>query len=40
LQSARKSAEGSDHPNRDAQFRYLTGLVEQFRAVVQCRFFK
>lgn len=32
LQAARKSAEGSDHPDRDAQFRYLTGLVEQFRA--------
>jgi transposase len=32
LQSARKSAEGSDHPDRDAQFRYLAGLVEQFRA--------
>jgi transposase len=32
LQAARKSAEGSDHPDRDAQFRYLTGLVKQFRA--------
>lgn len=32
LQAARKSAEGSDHPDRDAQFRYLTDLVEQFRA--------
>jgi Rhodopirellula transposase DDE domain len=32
LQAARKSAEGSDHPDRDAQFRYLTGLVERFRA--------
>jgi transposase len=32
LQSARKSAEGSDHPDRDAQFRYLTGLIERFRA--------
>jgi hypothetical protein len=32
LQAARKSAEGSDHPDRDAQFRYLAGLVEQFRA--------
>lgn len=31
VQAARKSAEGSDHPDRDAQFRYLTGLVEQFR---------
>src|SRR5262249_55175361 len=27
-----KSAEGSDHPDRDARFRYLTGLVERFRA--------
>ena len=32
LQAARKSAEGSDHPDRDAQFRYLAGLVEGFRA--------
>jgi hypothetical protein len=32
LQAARKSAEGSDHPDRDAQFRYLAGLVERFRA--------
>jgi hypothetical protein len=31
LQAASKSAEGSDHPDRDAQFRYLAGLVEQFR---------
>jgi transposase len=29
LQGARKTAEGSDHPDRDAQFRYLAGLVEQ-----------
>ncbi len=35
LQSARKSAEGSDHPDRDAQFRYLAGLVAQFRAAGQ-----
>jgi hypothetical protein len=32
LQAARKSAEGNDHPDRDAQFRYLAGLVEEFRA--------
>lgn len=32
LQAAQKSAEGSDHPDRDAQFRYLAGLVERFRA--------
>jgi Rhodopirellula transposase DDE domain len=32
LQAARKSAEGSDHPDRDAQFRYLAAVVEQFRA--------
>lgn len=32
LQAASKSAEGSDHPDQDAQFRYLAGLVEQFRA--------
>jgi len=32
LQAASKSAEGSDHPDRDAQFRYLAGLVERFRA--------
>lgn len=32
LQAASKSAEGSDHPDREAQFRYLAGLVEQFRA--------
>jgi transposase len=32
LQAARKSAEGNDHPDRDAQFRYLTGLIERFRA--------
>jgi Rhodopirellula transposase DDE domain len=33
LQAARKSAEGSNHPDRDAQFRYLAGLVERFRAM-------
>ena len=27
LQAASKSAESSDHPDRDAQFRYLAGLV-------------
>ena len=32
LQAARKSAEGNDHPDRDAQFRYLAALVEGFRA--------
>jgi transposase len=32
LQGARKSVEGADHPDRDAQFRYLAGLVERFRA--------
>ena len=32
LQAARKSAEGTDHPDRDAQFRYLADLVERFRA--------
>ncbi len=32
LQAVDKSAEGSDHPDRDAQFRYLAGLVERFRA--------
>ena len=32
LQAARKSAEGNDHPDRDAQFRYLASLVEEFRA--------
>ena len=32
LQAARKSAEGDDHPDRDAQFRYLAALVEGFRA--------
>lgn len=32
LQAASKSAEGNDHPDRDAQFRYLAGLVDQFRA--------
>ncbi|MCA1681855.1 MAG: ISAzo13 family transposase [Actinobacteria bacterium] len=35
LQAARKSAEGSDHPDRDAQFRYLANLVQQFRAAEQ-----
>ncbi|MGH3831105.1 MAG: ISAzo13-like element transposase-related protein [Pseudonocardiaceae bacterium] len=32
LRAASKSAEGSDHPDRDAQFRYLADLVERFRA--------
>ena len=27
LQAARKSAEGNDHPDRDAQFRYLAALA-------------
>jgi transposase len=35
LQAARKSAEGSDHPDRDTQFRYLANLVQQFRAAGQ-----
>lgn len=35
LQAARKSAEGSDHPDRDAQFRYLAHLVQQFRVAGQ-----
>jgi transposase len=35
LQAARKSAEGDDHPDRDAQFRYLANLVQQFRAAGQ-----
>jgi hypothetical protein len=32
LQGTRKTLEGTQHPDRDAQFRYLNGLVAQFRA--------
>lgn len=32
LQSASKVLEGEDHPDRDAQFRYIADLVEEFRA--------
>jgi Rhodopirellula transposase DDE domain len=35
LQGAVKSAEGSDHPDRDAQFRYLAMLADRFRAAGQ-----
>jgi hypothetical protein len=30
LQSVRKTREGSQHPDRDAQFNYLNGLVKRF----------
>jgi transposase len=30
LQAARKTKEGGDHPDRDAQFRYLAGLVNDY----------
>lgn len=32
LQGASKVLEGEDHPDRDAQFRYIADLVEEFRA--------
>jgi transposase len=32
LQGTAKILEGSDHPDRDEQFRYIAGLVEQFKA--------
>lgn len=35
LQGAAKAAEGSNHPDRDAQFRYLAMLVDWFRAAGQ-----
>lgn len=35
LQGAVKAAEGSDHPDRDAQFRYLAMLADRFRAAGQ-----
>lgn len=31
LQAAHKSAEGTEHPDRDAQFRYLSSMVDQFQ---------
>jgi len=31
LQGASKVLEGASHPDRDAQFRYIAGLVEEFR---------
>jgi hypothetical protein len=35
LQAAQKSAEGTEHPDRDAQFRYLSDMVDQFRTCGQ-----
>jgi hypothetical protein len=35
LQAARKSTEGNQHPDRDAQFRYLADLVARFQAAGQ-----
>src|SRR6266550_847244 len=32
LQGTRKTLEGAQHPDRDAQFRYINGLVADFRA--------
>ena len=32
LQANPKTREGCSHPDRDAQFRYIEGLVEEFRA--------
>jgi hypothetical protein len=32
LQAPVKTKEGADHPDRDAQFRYIAGLVAQFRS--------
>jgi hypothetical protein len=32
LQGTRKMLEGKQHPDRDAQFRYINGLVEEFLA--------
>lgn len=32
LQAPVKTKEGADHPDRDAQFRYIAGLVEEFRS--------
>jgi transposase len=33
LQGTRKTLEGAQHPDRDAQFRYITSLAEDFLAV-------
>jgi Rhodopirellula transposase DDE domain len=33
LQSNRKTREGKQHPDRDAQFRYINGLAKEFMAV-------
>ncbi len=35
LQGARKSTEGNEHPDRDAQFRYLANQVRRFQAAGQ-----
>ena len=35
LQINRKSRNGTEHPDRDAQFRYLNGQVERFHAAQQ-----
>ena len=32
LQAPVKTREGADHPDRDAQFRYIAGVVEEFRS--------
>jgi hypothetical protein len=32
LQGTRKTLEGQQHPDRDAQFQYVNGLAEQFLA--------
>jgi hypothetical protein len=34
LQGASKVLEGESHPDRDAQFRYIADLVEEFRILV------
>jgi hypothetical protein len=31
LQSNRKTLEGTDHPDRDAQFEYINARVEEFQ---------
>ena len=35
LQANRKTREGSSHPDRDAQFRYITQQVRRFQATRQ-----
>jgi hypothetical protein len=40
MQANRKTREGPAHPDRDAQFRYISQQVRRFRAQAECRWFE